>query len=142
MAHRKKSDPPAEKKAAPAAEKTAEKAAAKATAKSAEKKPVSASRTKPVTAPMVTLHKKDFIARVVAASGVTRREAKPVIEATLEQLGAAFAAGETVALPPFGKARVSRQKDLDNGEVLILRLRRKTRDGVAATADADDDDDE
>ncbi len=76
---------------------------------------------------MVTLHKKEFISRVLAASGRTRSDARPIIEATLEQLGLAFARGETVTLPPFGKARVNRQRDIAGGEVLILRLRRKTR---------------
>ena len=37
----------------------------------------------------------------------------------------AIAEGETLALPPFGKARVSRQATAKGDEVLVLRLRRK-----------------
>ena len=75
--------------------------------------------------PARIVQKKDFVDRVVTASGVSKAQARPVIEATLRALGEAFAAGETLAVPPFGKARVNRQKDITGGEVITLRLRRK-----------------
>lgn len=59
------------------------------------------------------------------ADGRTRqRRTGRAVEATLAELGRAIAAGETLALPPFGKARVSRQKTVKGSEVLVLRLRR------------------
>ncbi len=106
--------------------KIADKSTKTATAKPASSGAKSRPAGKEEPAPMVTLHKKEFVNRVLAASGRTRAEARPVIEATLEQLGLAFAKGETVTLPPFGKARVNRQRDIAGGEVLILRLRRRT----------------
>lgn len=95
---------------------------------------------KPETGPMITVRKKEFMARVSDATGKTRAEVAAVVEATLEQLGLAFGNGETLALPPFGKARVSRQKDIQGGEVLVLRLRRKVTDATAAGAPDEDDD--
>lgn len=76
-------------------------------------------------APARVVQKKAFVDRVVAASGSNRAQARPIIEATLDQLGVALAAGETLAVPPFGRARVSRQKDIKGGEVITLRLRRR-----------------
>ncbi|MBU3032129.1 hypothetical protein KNW02_18730 [Paracoccus sp. XHP0099] len=63
--------------------------------------------------------------RVVAATGAKRSEARPIIEATLEQLGEALSAGQTLAVPPLGRARVNLEKDLRGGDVITLRLRRK-----------------
>lgn len=79
----------------------------------------------PETGPMETVRKKEFMARVADACGRPRTEIRDIVEATLEQLGLAFANGETLAIPPFGKARVSRHKDVRGGEVIALRLRRK-----------------
>lgn len=71
-----------------------------------------------------TLRKKDFIDRVVARSGLKKRDAKPLVEAALAELGEAIARGEELNLPPFGKLKVNREKDLANAHVLICKLRR------------------
>lgn len=70
------------------------------------------------------LRKKELIDRVVAASGMKKRDVKPVVEAMLSVLGDALSKGEALNLQPFGKAKVTRQKPLDNGEVITTRLRR------------------
>ncbi len=75
--------------------------------------------------PARILHKREFLTRVAHQVNVPRAQIREIVEATLEQLGNAIAEGETLALPPFGKARVSRQRTTKGGEVLILRLRRK-----------------
>ncbi|MCF3974605.1 HU family DNA-binding protein [Paracoccus sp. EGI L200073] len=75
--------------------------------------------------PAQVVQKKDFVDRVVAATGVKRSEARPIIEATLEQLGLALSAGHTLAVPPLGRARVNLEKDMRGGDVITLRLRRK-----------------
>lgn len=75
--------------------------------------------------PARILHKREFLTRVAHQVNIPRAQIREVVEATLEQLGSAIAEGETLALPPFGKARVSRQRTTKGGEVLILRLRRK-----------------
>jgi nucleoid DNA-binding protein len=84
----------------------------------------------PVAAKAVTLRKKELIERVAAVSGVKKQDTRAIIDAVLAVLGDALAAGETLALPPLGKARVNRHKDVDGGEMLTVKLRR----GGPATA--------
>ncbi len=76
----------------------------------------------PATGPV--LRKKDLYDRVAAATGAKKGDVRLIADAVLDILGTALAAGEVLALPPFGKARVHRQKDLPSGELLIVRLRR------------------
>ncbi len=70
------------------------------------------------------LGKRELIDRVVKASGIKKKAAKPVIEAVLKELGDAVSRGETLNLQPFGKANVKRSKDLEHAEILEVRLRR------------------
>ena len=107
---------------------------ARATGKVKAVAPRAAKAEKVETGPMITVRKKEFMGRVAEASGKSRAEIRLIVEATLAELGNAFANGETLALPPFGKARVSRQKDIQGGEVIVLRLRRKV-DGAIDEAD-------
>ena len=60
-----------------------------------------------------------------------KKDAKPVIEAMLAELGETLAAGRNLSLEPFGKAKVVREKEIQNGRMLVLRLRQKDR--VTAT---------
>ncbi len=135
--------------AKPARKAATSKSAAKAASRtSAAPKPVTAPVTTPVVASVnlsvvpakamptdtetragetdgtgaVLLRKKDFVERVVAASGAKKKDARDVIDATLKLLGEALAAGESVVLPPFGRARVSRQVDRKGGEMLVVKL--------------------
>ncbi len=72
-----------------------------------------------------TLRKKELVERVVAASGAKKKIAKDVVEATLQVLGEALAAGEQLVLPPFGNAHKTREKDTaSGGSTMTLRLRR------------------
>ena len=84
----------------------------------------------PATEPV--LRKKELYDRVAAATGAKKGDVRPIADAVLDILGKALAAGEVLALPPFGKARVNRQKDIGTGEVLIVRLRRGGGGGQAA----------
>ena len=70
-----------------------------------------------------TLRKKAMIDRVVAGSGVKRKDAKAAMEATLEALGKAIAAGEDINLPGLGKMKVNRTQDQTNGTVYICKVR-------------------
>ena len=54
---------------------------------------------------------------------------KSIVEATLQVLGDALASGEALALPPLGRAKVNRHKDLATGEMLVVRLRRNAESG-------------
>ncbi|AMY69027.1 HU family DNA-binding protein [Frigidibacter mobilis] len=124
----------------------AAKPAAKAAAKPAGARTKAAARTKaemipaePVPAAPVTeaaeagaeagaartLRKKELVERVVAASGAKRKIAKQIVEATLQVLGEALAAGEQLVLPPFGNAHKTREKDTPSGgSTMTVRLRR------------------
>jgi len=73
-------------------------------------------------APMVK--KKDFIEKVVERSGIKKKDAKPVIEAMLAELGDALARGETLALRPLGKVKVVRRSSKPTADVLVCKLRR------------------
>ena len=80
----------------------------------------------PMTPPEANLviKKKEFLDRVVAESGAKKPLARDVSEAVLKVLGAALAAGETLALPPLGKLRMTRQIDKQGAEVLLVKIRR------------------
>lgn len=70
------------------------------------------------------VRKKELVDRVVARSGLKKRDVKPAVEAVLAELGEALSRGEALNLQPFGKVIVNRKKELANGEVLITRIRR------------------
>ncbi|MTH80081.1 HU family DNA-binding protein [Paracoccus aestuariivivens] len=74
------------------------------------------------------LQKRQLIARIAHRVGRRNAEVRDVVEATLTELGDAISAGQTLALPPLGRARISRQKDVSGTEVVVLRLRRRKTD--------------
>ena len=70
------------------------------------------------------LKKKDLIARVVAAmDGKKKGQVKEIVEATLATLGEALANGESLNLPPFGRARIARQKGEGKTSAMTVKLR-------------------
>jgi DNA-binding protein HU-alpha len=75
-----------------------------------------------VAAPV--MRKKDLVDRVVKRTEVKKKEAREIIDAVLDELGLALTRGDELNLPPLGKAKVNRQRDLVSGEVLIVKLRR------------------
>lgn len=77
-----------------------------------------------VTTPALVLRKKDLLDRVADASGARKKDARAIIDATLQILGEALSRGETLVLPPLGKARVNRSTDKSGGETLVIKLRR------------------
>jgi len=87
------------------------------------------------------LKKADFIDRAVARADAKKRDAKPAIEAALAVLSEALMAGEELNLPPLGKMRVVKSKDIGEGaKVLTLKLR-TMKDGAGLGAPKTDDDD-
>ena len=74
------------------------------------------------------LQKRQLVAHVVRRTGLRSSDIKPVVEATLAELGDAIAAGMTLALPPVGRGRVSRRLDPSGAEIITLRLRRRPED--------------
>lgn len=90
------------------------------------------------------LKKAEFLDRAVSRTDVKKRDAKPAIEAALAVLAEALSNGEELNLPPMGKLRVVKSKDLGEGaKVLTLKLR-TMKDGAglgAGPSDSDDSDD-
>ncbi|MDV4167772.1 HU family DNA-binding protein [Rhodovulum sp. FJ3] len=87
------------------------------------------------------MRKRDLIDRVVEQSGVKKKDAKPAIEAALAILGEALSNEEQLNLPPLGKVMVNRKKELDNGEVLVVKLRRSKQAVEATHAPLEEGDD-
>lgn len=86
------------------------------------------------------LNKAEFIDRAVERGDVKKRDAKPAIEAALAVLSEALMAGEELNLPPMGKMRVVKSKDIGDGaRVLTLKLR-TMKDGAGLGASKSDDD--
>lgn len=83
------------------------------------------------------LQKRQFLSAVAHRAGLRNAQVKQIVEATLAELGDAIAAGRTLALPPLGRARINRQRDVSGSEVITLRLRRRTSD---ITSDQSEDD--
>ncbi|WP_243694331.1 HU family DNA-binding protein [Shimia isoporae] len=71
------------------------------------------------------LRKKELVDLAVDRSGVKKRDAKPAIEAALAILGEALEAGRSLQLPPLGRVKVQRSKELDDGQVIVAKVRRK-----------------
>lgn len=113
----------------------------KTKAKPTPKKPIKSTgkSTEPVAKPAVykaaqpakvgvgILRKKELIDTVVKRSGVKKKDAKPVIEAMLAELGEMLADGREMALPPLGRVKINRQKPVANGRVIVLKLRQRDR---------------
>ncbi|MCG6902002.1 MAG: HU family DNA-binding protein [Rhodobacter sp.] len=114
---------------------TSKKPANKPAAKAAKPE---AAADKPATV-VRAMGKRELIDRVVAASGIKKKAAKPVVEAMLKELGDALSRGETLNLQPFGKGIVKTRKELDNAEIVELRLRRSKLALAAAEQTGDDD---
>jgi len=106
------------RKKAPAKPVTVKPAAAKTTTA----RPAGASEP---LVPTPVLRKKELIERVVARSGIKKKDAKPVIEAMLAVLGEALASGEDLNLQPLGKVMVKRVKEHTNAKVMVTRIRQR-----------------
>lgn len=82
------------------------------------------------------LRKKELFELVVARSGMKKKDVKPVVEAMLAVLGDAFAEQREMNLPPLGKLKVQRGKELHDGRALVLKLRQKSAQLNAAPSAA------
>ena len=69
------------------------------------------------------LRKKELIEDVVSRTGLKKKDVKPAVEATLAALGDALLANRELVLPPMGKLKVRREKDMPNARVLVAKIR-------------------
>lgn len=72
------------------------------------------------------MRKKELIDQVVKRSGIKKKDAKPVVESMLSVLGEALADNRELVLPPFGKVKVRREKQMPNGRVMVVKVRQPT----------------
>ena len=70
------------------------------------------------------LRKAMLLDRVGLIAKGKKKDVKEAVEATLLVLGEALARGEELNLPPFGKAKVTRQKGVKGGDHYVIKLRR------------------
>jgi len=117
----------------PPAATTAVQAAAAATTAAAAAAKATASPLSGVTQPeagqgidpTMALTKKDLLEKVSAKAGVRKAQARPIVEAMLDVLGAALVRGETLKLQPMGIMKVTRQKEIEQADIVVCKLRRK-----------------
>ena len=84
------------------------------------------------------LKRQELLALVVKRAGTKKKLAKPVVEAVLAVLGEALAEGRDLNLAPLGKIRINRARDLDNGRVLVARIRQGAGGGSAQDSHDDE----
>lgn len=77
---------------------------------------------KPVVAG-APVKKPELIDRVMAETGMKKKDVKPVVEAMLAVMGKALASGEELNVPPLGKVMVNRMKDVANAKILNVKIR-------------------
>ena len=106
----------------------ARKTTKKATPKATKAKPV----TEAAAEPAVLLKKPELLDDVVARTNLKKRDVKPAVEAALAILGDALRDGKELNLPPLGKVRVVKSKDLDGGASIVTLKLRTPKNATAA----------
>jgi nucleoid DNA-binding protein len=72
----------------------------------------------------VMMKKPEFLDAIVKRTSLKKRDVKPAVEAALAVIVEALKKGEELHLPPMGKIRIVKAKELDAGaQVLTLKLR-------------------
>ncbi|NNE52551.1 MAG: hypothetical protein HKN30_09125 [Sulfitobacter sp.] len=90
--------------------------------------PVAKTQSPVTTAPQPVilgpvLRKKELVDAVVERSGLKKKDVKPVVEATLAELGAALSENRELNLQPMGKLMIRKEKHLPNGRMLVAKIR-------------------
>ena len=68
--------------------------------------------------------KKNYIVdRAVGISGVKKKDARPAVEAAIRVVFAALAEGNEINLPPHGKIRIVKDKDVPGGKMITAKIR-------------------
>ena len=84
------------------------------------------------------IKKPELLDEVVLRTGLKKRDVKPAVEAALSVLGDALRDGAEVNVPPLGKLRIVKSKDLEGGAaVMTLKLRTPKHATRAALSDDD-----
>jgi nucleoid DNA-binding protein len=86
----------------------------------------------------IVLKKPQLFNEVVARTGQKKRDVKPAVEAALAVIGEALARGEELVLPPMGKTRIIKSKELNNGAALLTMKFRTAKVDTVVRPDEDD----
>ena len=86
---------------------------------------------KPVLAD-APIKKPELIERVMAETGMKKKDVKPVVEAMLAVLGRALTGGEDLTVPPLGKLMIKRTKEAANATIVTVKLRHPKNPGGPA----------
>ena len=106
--------------AKPAGSRSTSKAANEgASAPEAAASPVTATPSDKGTA----LRNKELIDSAVARSGVRKKFARPAIEAAIKILSEAILSGRDLNLPPLGKVKLQRSKDVGGNRISMAKIR-------------------
>ena len=82
------------------------------------------------TVSALPIKKPELIERVMAETGMKKKDVKPVVEAMLTVLGRTLANGEELTVPPLGKVMIKRMKDVANAKIMTLKVRHPNRDAT------------
>lgn len=105
--------------------------AAETTAKSAAKVSTPATTIVQTAKPVVAaglVKKPELIDRIVAQTGLKKKDVKPVVEATLAVLAKTLINGEELQVPPLGKVKINQVKDIANAKILKVKIRHPIKD--------------
>ena len=83
------------------------------------------------------LKKLDLLDRIVARSGLKRRDAKLALEATLSELRTVLEIGHELSVPPLGRVRIVKTKTLEGGASLLTLKVRTARQSAKKPRDVD-----
>jgi hypothetical protein len=84
------------------------------------------------------IKKPELIERVMAETGLKKKDVKPVVEAMLAVLGRALIAGEELTVPPLGKVMINRTKEVANATIVNLKLRHPTANKIKTESPTQD----
>lgn len=74
--------------------------------------------------------KPEFLDRALARCDIKRRDAKPAIEAALAEIAEILLAGDEVNIPPLGKIKVVKARDVGEGAKVLTLKMRSMKDGA------------
>jgi nucleoid DNA-binding protein len=78
-----------------------------------------------------------LVDRVQVATGAKKKAVRDIVEATLQALGEALTAGETLNVPPLGRLTVKREGK-GAGAAMTIKVKRGAKKGEEGLAEADE----
>ncbi|MFU8776733.1 MAG: HU family DNA-binding protein [Roseovarius sp.] len=85
------------------------------------------------------LKKQELIDKILAKGDIKKKNAKPVVEAMLAVLGEVLAEGREINLPPLGKIKINRVRDMANARIIVAKIR-QAKPGAGPDNESDDED--